>query len=187
MAIGVTAMAVGAGLGGCAFSRNPVDPAADNLSVVFGFIDMGAAPSNLKWVSLKGYGAGASSYRAGVEDGMFFHVGVEPGAYQVERFGGDRSLVPIFGQPYEYSWGTQGRNGSAVRIERPDVYFLGSYRYVRQETGFFEGSRFRMETLSSPTEREGWTKLLRIMESDPSLSVYRHQIRRLRTKLGVAK
>ncbi|KQT10781.1 hypothetical protein ASG30_08190 [Ramlibacter sp. Leaf400] len=185
--MGLMAATAGAGLVGCAFSSKPVDPSAEDLSVIFGFIDMSDAPSNIKWVSLKAYGAGASSYRAGVEDGMFFHVGVKPGAYQVERFGGDRSLIPVFGQPYEYDWGTRGRNSTAVRIERPGVFFMGAHRYVSQPSGIFEQAKFEMQPMSSPGERDGWQKLLRIMEADPSLSTYRHQIRRIRAKLGAGQ
>lgn len=176
----------GATLAGCAMSRKPVDPAADDLSVVFGFIDMRDAPSNLVWVSLKGYGPGAPSYRAGVEDGLFFHVGVKPGAYQVDRFGGDRSLIPIFGEPYEYEWGTQGRNRTAIKVDRADAFFMGSYRYVRQPSGLFDPARFDMQPIAAPTEREALQKVLRLMEADSSLNVYRHQIRRLKSKVGTA-
>ena len=169
------AAVAGAALAGCANSGARVDP-ADDLSVVVGYIDMADAPSDLRWVSIKGYGNSDHRYRAGAENGLFFHVGVEPGSYQVDRFGGLRSLVPLFGDPYEYEWGTQGRNPTAVRIERAGVYFLGAHRYTRQSTGFLEPGRFTMQPLSSPSEREALQRLLRIMEGDSSLSAYRHQM-----------
>lgn len=178
------ATVIGAGLTGCASSGQSVDAAADDFSVVAGYIDMADAPSDLRWVSIKGYGTSDRWYRAGVRDGLFFHLGVKPGSYQVDRFGGVRSLIPLFGDPYEYEWGTQGRNRTAVRIDSPGVFFLGSHRYTRQATGFFEAGKFLMQPMSSPTEREVLQRLLRIMESDPSLSVYRHQLARIKQKLG---
>ena len=74
-------------LGGCA-SNTPVNPKDDRLSLVYGYFDMKDAPSGLDWVSLKQYGSkDAGWYHLRAKEGLFFHVGVEPGSYQVDTFG----------------------------------------------------------------------------------------------------
>ena len=173
-----------AGLAGCATSRDNVDPAAQDLSVVAGYIDMADAPSNVRWVSIKAYGPGADHhYRTRVVDGVFFHVGVEPGSYQVDRFGGSSGIPGFIGSLHEYEWGVRGRNGTAVRIERPAVYFLGSWRYAKQPRSA-AGASFDMERLSMPGEREVLARVLRTVEADAELRVYTTQVQRLRKRVG---
>lgn len=185
--LAVPAALVGANLLGCATTGEAADPNDENLSVFLGFIDMSDAPSDVSWVSVKGYGANASNYLARVEDGLFFHIAVEPGSYQVDRFGGVSGLRGLFGRVHEYEWGTKGRNESSVRIDKPGVFFVGAHRYVPQKTGFFEQGKFEMVPSRSPTEREALQRLLRLMEGDPSLSVYKHQLRKVKQKLGVQR
>lgn len=176
----------GAGLlGGCAVTRDNVDPAATDLSVIAGHIDMRGAPSNLRWVSIKAYGPGADNhYIARVEDGFFFHVGIEAGSYQIDKFGGVSGIAGFGGRFHEYEWGTRGRNETAVRINRPDVYFVGSWRYVAERSGMFEAARFDMQPARSPGEQEVLRRVLQVMEGDSSLRVYAHQKQRLRARVG---
>src|SRR5687767_10057270 len=100
VALGLILALVGTQMAGCASTGDPVDPNATDLSVIVGAIDMSDAPSDLSWVSIKGYGSSSSSYVAQVEDGLFFHVGVKPGSYQVDRFGGLSGLRGLFGSVY---------------------------------------------------------------------------------------
>lgn len=176
---------MGAALPGCGTAPEKVDPNAGNLSVVAGHIDMRDAPSRLGWVSIKAYGPGTDHhYLARVEDGVFFHIGVDPGSYQIDRFGGQGGLALLGGAAHEYEWGTKGRNPTALRIERPGVYFMGSYRYRPHRTGFFEPGKFDMERASAPSEREVLQRVLRIVEGDASLKQYALQIQRLRRAIG---
>lgn len=176
---------VGTALVGCAAPLENVDPNAGNLSVVAGHIDMREAPSPLRWVSIKAYGPGTDHhYRARVEDGLFFHIAIDPGSYQIDRFGGASTWAALGGAMHEYEWGTQGRNPTALRIERAGVYFMGAYRYVPQRTGIFEPGKFRMEPVSAPGQREVLQRVLRVVEADASLRVYTRQIERLRSAIG---
>lgn len=182
---GWLALATAGLLGGCAVTRDNVDPEATDLSVVAGFIDMRDAPSSLRWVSIKAYGPGADNhYIARVEDGVFFHVGVEPGSYQIDKFGGLSGIAGFGGRAHEYEWGTRGRNPTALRIQRPDVYFVGSWRYVAVRGGMLEADRFDMQPARSPTEPEVLRRVLQVMEGDASLRVYTHQKQRLRGRIG---
>src|SRR4051794_33210086 len=102
-------------LAGCA-STKTVDVNDQTVSLIFGYFDMKDAPSDLEWVSLKQYVAmgekpkEASYYSLAAKDGLFFHIGVEPGSYQVDRFGGTGGIPLLTRRPYEYDFGSRGRN-----------------------------------------------------------------------------
>jgi hypothetical protein len=63
-----------------------------------------------------------------------------------------------------------------VRISKPGIYFLGSYKYQQVKTGFFEGSKFDIERVDSPTEAE---LLQRILDEDKEIkgSAWEEKIR----------
>ena len=164
---------------GCATSA-PVDPKDPSLSLVYGYIDMADAPSSLGWVRIKLYDGKNEGYQAAVRKGLFFHVGLEPGPYQVERFG--RHPTFFSNTEYSYDFGTRGRNETAIRIDKPDVYFVGAYKYVDIPTGWFEQGKFKMERTKTPSERELLTRLLAILQDD--YGQYGRQIAMVRQRLA---
>ncbi len=179
------AVLAGVGLAGCASTPDNVDPNDPNLSVVAGYLDMGKAPSKLQWVSIKAYAAGTDHFfKARVEDGVFFHVGIDNGSYQIDKFGGQGGIPMLTARPFEYEWGTRGRNATALRIAQPGVYFVGAYEYVPHESGLFEPGRFSMRELRRPSEREVLQRTLAVIEGDTELRRYRLQIERLRRRIG---
>ena len=147
---------------GCA--SDPVDPKDQSLSLVYGYIDMADAPSSLGWVNIKLYDGKNTGYLVSGHKGLFFHIGVEPGPYQVERFG--RYATFFSNTDYTYNFGTRGRNESAIKVDKPGVYFMGTYKFVYVPTGWFEQDKFRMERTKTPTERELLTKVLTILQDD---------------------
>ncbi len=173
-------------LTGCA-GATPIDPEDPNRALVFGYIDMENAPSDLDWVKVRRYKPmDTNPYRCGVEDGLFWHLGVKPGSYQVEDFGGNGGLLG--GTNYRYDFATSGRNPTAVRIREPGIYFLGAYRYVHEEGDrmlvlFSMPDKFSMERIDSPSERELLERLLERMESDGNLNRYHRQIGWIKQRL----
>lgn len=148
---------------GCATSA-PVDPKDQSLSLVYGYIDMADAPSSLGWVHIMLYDGKNTGYFTELHDGLFFHLGVKPGPYQVDRFG--RHATFLSNTEYSYEFGTRGRNETATRIDKPGVYFMGAYKYVDVPTGWFEQDKFRMERTTTPGERELLTRVLAILQKD---------------------
>lgn len=148
---------------GCATSH-PIDPKDQSLSLVYGYIDMKDAPSSLGWVHITLYDGKNTGYFTEVHDGLFFHLGVKPGPYQVDRFG--RYATFLSNTDYSYDFGTRGRNETAIRIDKPGVYFMGAYKYVDVPTGWFEQDKFRMERTTTPTERELLTRVLAMLQND---------------------
>ena len=170
-------------LGGCATTES-VDPKDETLSVVFGYFDMKDAPSGLDWVALRQYGGKdeKDTYTLSAKDGLFFHVGVEPGSYQVDKFGSNGGF---FSNPVRYNYGGKGRNATAIRITKPGVYFLGSHRYVNHPgKGFFSADKFEMQRASAPGERELLQRLLKRLETNDDLREYARQVRMVKQRLG---
>ncbi|WP_119459782.1 hypothetical protein [Rhodospirillaceae bacterium SYSU D60014] len=145
-------------------SVEPVDPNDPNLSLIYGYLDMEDAPTSADWVSIMHYDGNSESYQVPAEDGVFYHVGVVPGPYQVDTFGGDH----FWNGPHIYDFGSNGRNETAIKVGPPGVYFLGAHRYVEVPTGWLEQSKFTMEPTDTPSEREILTKLLQLLrENNP--------------------
>lgn len=161
----------------------PVSSDDETLSLVFGYFDMKDAPTKVQWVGLKQYGGkDAGTYSLAVHDGLFFHVGIEPGSYQMDRFGGGGGF---FSHPVEYNFGGRGRNATAVRIAKPGAYFLGSHRYVNHAgKGFFDPDRFEMQAAKAPGEKEVLRQVIERLESDPELKGYTRQLQLARKRLG---
>lgn len=174
-------------LAGCA-SGSPVDTGDATVSIVFGYFDVKDAPSNLEWVSLRRYDSakkGGESYRLAVKDGLFFHVGIAPGSYQVDKFGGMGGIPLLTRRPYEYDFGSKGRNTTAVRIRKAGIYFLGTHQYVNHAgKGLFAPDRFEMEPVKAPTEKELLQRLLKELESDNALTGYTRQRELARQRLA---
>lgn len=169
-------------LAACA-TTEPVDSKDETLSLVYGYVDMSAAPSKLEWVSIKQYSGEGGWYRVPARDGLFWHIGVEPGSYQVEKFGGEAGSF-LTRRDVEYNFGTRGRNGTATRISTPGVFFMGAYQYVDHPGGFWKQDKFEMRPLTTPSEKELLQRLIAKLESDPDMRAYRRQIELARKRLA---
>ncbi|MDH5471979.1 MAG: hypothetical protein OEY87_07795 [Gammaproteobacteria bacterium] len=170
-------------------SKEPVDPNDKSLSIVFGYFDMENAPSwgGFDWVSIKQYKPKQAYYSCGVEEGLFWHIGVTNGSsIQVEEFG--RNTRWYSNTIYTYNFGGQGRNDTSRIIKKPGAYYLGSYTYKAIESdSFFKPDNFDMVKSKTPTEKQLIIKLIDIMKKDSDLAVYKHQIKLLETRLKQLK
>ena len=168
------------------FSKeDPIDPNDKTLSVIFGHFDLKDAPSwgGVDWVSVKQYKPKQAYYSCGVEEGLFWHIGVSKGAsIQVDQFG--RGTRWYSNATYTYNFGGQGRNETSKVIKRPGVYYLGSFKYKPIESGsFFQPDNFDMIKSKTPTEKQLLIKLIDIMKKDSDLAIYKNQIRMMEKRL----
>ena len=108
----------------------------------------------------------------GVVGGLFFHVGVEPGSYQVDKFG----VSSFLRGEHQYNFPRQGGGGTTARIEKPGIYFRGAYKYKSVKSGMFEQAKFGIERVPTPVEAE---LLQRLLDTDAELkgSVWADKIR----------
>jgi len=169
-------------MAGCVTSNSvPIDPRDETLSLVYGYFDMKDAPSDLQWVSIKKDDIKPQYYAAGVKNGLFWHVGIGSGAYQVETFGGQGGLLA---RPFKYNFGTRGKNNSAIKAANPGVYFMGAYVFVEFSGGILGTDRFDMRPTKTPTEKELLQRLIVELESHEGLRIYARQITRAKTRLA---
>lgn len=181
----MTCMAGIALLSGCA---STIDPKDETLSLVYGYFDMDDAPSNFEWVSIKKYGDDDLWYNArGRKDGLFLHVGVAPGSYQVDAFGGMGGIPLLTRKPYKYNFGNNGRNDTAIRIRAPGVYYMGAYKYVDHPGGFFKQAKFEMKPIPHTSEKEVLQRVISTLESDSGLKMYTHQIDMAKRRMATLK
>ena len=160
-------------LAGCAAPPELIKPDNHQVSLVFGYFDLRDAPTKLDDVSLKKYDSKPLYFDCGVTEGLFWHIGLASGSYQVETFSGRGGW---FTNPHRYDFGTRGRNDTAVRIKTPGIYFLGAYRYVPIKHGMFEQDEFQMQPIDSPSEKELLQRLVAHLSADPHFKAFDWQL-----------
>lgn len=161
-------IAIAASLVACAGA--PVDPNDTTRSVIFGYIDMDEAPTSVDRVFIQHYDGTSDGYSVGANKGLFYHIGVKPGPYQVTQFGGSGFLAGNV----IYNFPDTGRNDTALIVEQPGAYFAGSFGYQKIKTGMFEQKQFDIQPIDSPTEAVVLQKVRkRMRKNNPE---YRHAI-----------
>jgi len=69
--------------------------------------------------------------------GLFYHTLLPAGSYQLSSFYGSG----FFAGENRYNFPRQG-NETALRITKPGIYFLGSYKYRKVKTGILFKKKF---------------------------------------------
>lgn len=171
------AVALAAGCGSSGHKRDINDP---TNSLVFGYVDMREAPTKVSGAHIMQVAPPSDKpyWGMGVKDGMFYNSYLPPGSYRLSSLHGSG----FFAGEHQYNFPRQGGGDTTVRIDKPGIYFLGAYRYQKVKTGFFEGGKFAIEKVSSPTEAELLQKML---DTDPELksSVWGDKIRQRLARL----
>lgn len=177
-------------ISGCSLfsDKEFVDPKNRDVSIVFGYIDAEETPSygGIDWVTIKQYKPKAKYYFTPWEDGLFYHVGLPKGSYQVDNFG--RHTRWYSNAQYTYDFGGKGRNKTARIIKKPGLYFLGAYKYKHIDSeSWLEADSFTMEKIRSPSEKELLIRLLKIMQEDSDLNIYTRQINLIKRRIKKIK
>lgn len=129
-------------------------------SLVFAYVDMSEAPTKIDGASLKPQGEEGYWSMGVASDGQLLTQSyLPPGSYQLDSLRGSG----FFAGNNVYRFPTYGRNETALRIQKPGIYFMGSFRYVKVKTGVFEASKFAVERVKAPSELE---LLQRIQKED---------------------
>lgn len=175
-ALGLGALAVLAGCAGGGHGRDINDP---QNSMVFGYVDMADAPTGVQGASIMQVAPPTDKpyWGTDVRNGLFYTYYLPPGSYKLASLSGSS----FWKGDYRYSFPRQGAD-TAVRVVKPGIYFLGSYKYQDVKTGFFEQGKFNIERVKTPTEAE---LLRRILEEDKEIkgSVWEERIRQRLARL----
>jgi hypothetical protein len=151
--LGLLALPLSAG------DERPISIDNPNNSLVFGYIDMSDAPTKVKgaWLEQVAPPTDSPYWSMGIEKGLFYNTFIQPGSYQLSSFAGSSFAKGA----YEYKFPRQGQNETRIRIKKPGVYYLGSYRYVKvKKGGMFKRAKFTIERVSEPTEAELLRRIL---------------------------
>ena len=154
LALGLLAAALSAGCASSGHERDINDP---TNSLVFGYIDMDDAPTSISYATIQQVAppTDAPYWGLAVKKGLFYHVALPPGSYQLSSFGGSGFLSG----EHRYSFPRQG-NQTALRIDKPGIYFLGSFKYKNVKTGMFEQGKFSIDPVNKPTEADLLRRIL---------------------------
>jgi hypothetical protein len=150
-----------AGCAGGGHGRSIDDP---SNSLVFGYVDMSDAPTKVTGANIMQVAPPTDKpyWGTDVKDGLFYTYYLPPGSYRLSSLHGSHFLRG----EHQYNMGRQGGGDTTVRIEKPGIYFLGSYKYKTVKTGMFEQSKFGIERVPTPSEAELLQKML---DTDPAL------------------
>jgi len=146
-------------LPGFAGDERPISVDNPENSLVFGYIDMSDAPTRVKgaWLEQVSPPTESPYWSMGIEKGLFYNTFIVPGTYQLSSFAGSGYMAGA----YEYKFPRQGRNETAVRIVKPGLYYLGSYKYVEvRKKSMFKRGKFSIERVSEPSEAELLRRIL---------------------------
>ena len=168
---GLLALAI---LVGCASGGHGRSINDTSNSLVFGYVDMADAPTKIEGASIMQVAPPTSKpyWGTDVRNGLFYTYYLPPGSYKLATLYGSS----FWKGNYRYNFPRQGSD-QGVRITQPGIYFLGSYKYMHVKTGFFEGGKFDIERVDSPTEAE---LLQKILDEDTDIkgSAWEQKIRR---------
>jgi hypothetical protein len=144
-------------IAGCASDGHERDLNDPTNSLVFGYIDMDEAPTKISYASIMQVAPPTKTpyWNLAVKKGLFYTAYLPQGSYQMSKFGGTGFLAG----EHVYAFPRQG-NQTALRIEKPGIYFLGSYKYRDVKTGMFEQPKFSVDNLNKPTEADLLRRIL---------------------------
>jgi hypothetical protein len=142
-------------LTGCASSPRLGPPSTDDVSLVFGHINMDQASAKLDSVQMKRIYPETRTpyYNFWVVDGTFFRADVPKGTYDFTSFGGHSGLK---NKSHEYDFPGHGKGKVSPRITIPATYFVGSFRY----SGIDNAGNAILVPAKAPSEYELLRKIL---------------------------
>ncbi len=161
---------------GCAARLyNPVD---DSRALVYGYIDMEAAPTELSFITFKQVLPKTSEpfWHGGTDGkGLFWHDQLPPGTYQMVNFGGSSFWRNA---NYTYNMPEFEKNETAVKIKGPGLHYVGTYKFKKE--GTFFSPKFDLTRSRAPSEKELLEKLLPLSAGTPWEARIKKRIKELK-------
>jgi hypothetical protein len=160
-------LAVAVALSGCTLATSKYsvareDAANKEAALVYGYFDMGDAPSLVQRMQVKRVLPRSDKpyLYFGVDSELFYHEALTPGSYQISSLTGVPALLHLGvfhvfpGNIHFYSMPAQG---GGFRVAGSGLHYWGSYKFKRGGT-FFKPT-FEFEPAKKPTELDVLKKL----------------------------
>jgi hypothetical protein len=152
-------------------------------SFVFGFMDTKDYSSSLVWLSMKQVSPVTKEpyFGAAVDPkGYFWYYNVKRGSYRISSFAAQPGCLSFGPDTYDFIFPEYGDNSVLVKIDRPTVLFVGSYKVKKIKTGFFEEEKFQIGRTAQPTEKEVLGAILPKVEKTPWYPVLKDYYNKLK-------
>jgi hypothetical protein len=160
---------------GCASGGGDRITDFSNRSTAYGWLDIDDVDGNKVYSNLikqytppakaPYYYTYADSFKGGY---LFYLYGLPKGAFKLYSVSLKTCLgIACSNLINTYNFGTQGSIAS-VRIKKPGVYYLGSYKLIKKKTGFFKRDQFSViKAKNGPSKKEMLKYLLKHVPGDP--------------------
>lgn len=172
---------------GCASSGDSYITDYSNRSVAYGWLDVSDVDGNHMYDGAikqftpptdKPYWTVATDeFEGGF---LFYHYGLPNGAFKLDYVKMQSCLLFMCSNTYyTYDFGSQG-SVATVKMNKPGVYYLGSYKLTEVDTGWFQPGKFNIAPANKgPTQKQMLEYLLKDSPSeDPVVA------KRLNNSLG---
>ena len=167
------------GCGGGTFQK----PETQNESIIIGYIDMDDAPGSFNGVSMKKLQPAEKKpyYNFATQDGIFYRGHVPFGVYKMDSF---TSFSSFKNTSYSFNFPQSGRSELDLKITKPGVYFVGSWKFKKVDVSakewLFGRGKFDLVRIGKPTELE----LLKKIQSEAKEPYWADLIKRRIAELG---
>lgn len=153
-------------LSGCALFQEKISD-YEQRSTVYGWLDIkDLSPNHLSSVVMYQHRPATDKpyyYMAfrKYQGGYLFYSHIPPkGAFKLDTLSGQSCLLFLCGNTiYQYNLGKQGDFGTAV-INKPGVYYVGSYKLSKVKTGWLEQGKFSIEETGNGPSRKQMLELI---------------------------
>jgi hypothetical protein len=154
---------------------------------VYLHIDLSEAPTDIRWFTLQQRTSrGADDtwyYQLSVRDGLLNHIAVNPGTYTFHNFGGIKTGFLGSQSQWIYEFRGDRRGQPSFVIDKPGVYFLGSYKLTVRNRGLLADPTFDLQPVSTPPERKVLQRLIPQLESSEQARRFARQLALARARL----
>ncbi len=160
-------------------SKMAEEQGSSDTALLFGYIDMHDAPSNLESVNLRQTQPGSSDpdipMRADGE-GLFYRENIPKGSYELTTFGGrgwTLGCLSFNKERYYYTFPEEGFKYNKFHLTKTGLVFLGSYKMNKVKR------KYQFVNADSPGEKELLTKLLVYTQGTKWENVIRNRLKQL--------
>ncbi len=154
-------------LSGCGLSKYVEERESKQTAMVYGFIDMSDAPTDLEWAQMRQLRPRDDEpfKKMRTDDSGLFYLENLPvgGAFRMDSYGGSTwSWWYMSNVHWTYGIDKREFKSYEFKINKPGLHFLGAYKIHRiKAKSFFQEDKYRLAALDPAGEKELLRKLVK--------------------------